>query len=90
MARAFAPGMVAAGWSRIINISGLGARQTSSVVGSVRNVAVVAMTKNLADELGGQGINITVVYPGMTRTERTPKEMAAMSARPGTLQRESA
>jgi Short-chain dehydrogenases of various substrate specificities len=52
MARAFAPGMVAAGWGRIINISGLGARQTSSVVGSVRNVAVVAMTKNLADELG--------------------------------------
>jgi NAD(P)-dependent dehydrogenase (short-subunit alcohol dehydrogenase family) len=63
-ARAFAPGMVAAGWGRIVNISGLGARQAGSVVGSVRNVAVVAMTKNLADELGPQGVNVTVVHPG--------------------------
>jgi len=69
-ARAVAPLMVAAGWGRIINISGLAARQTGTVVGSVRNVAVAAMTKNLADELGPQGVNVTVVHPGMTRTER--------------------
>src|SRR5215207_5616487 len=69
-ARAVAPLMVASGWGRIINISGLAARQTGTVVGSVRNVAVAAMTKNLADELGPQGINVTVVHPGMTRTER--------------------
>jgi len=79
MARAFAPGMVAAGWCRIINISGLGARQTSSVVGSVRNVAVVAMTKNLADELGRQGVNVTVVHPGTTVTERTPAMVARLA-----------
>ena len=79
MARAFAPGMVAAGWGRIINISGLGARQTSSVVGSVRNVAVVAMTKNLADELGPQGVNVTVVHPGTTVTERTPAMVARLA-----------
>jgi NAD(P)-dependent dehydrogenase (short-subunit alcohol dehydrogenase family) len=70
-ARAVAPLMVAQGWGRIINISGLAARQTGTVVGSVRNVAVAAMTKNLADELGPQGVNVTVVHPGMTRTERT-------------------
>ena len=69
-ARAVAPLMVAAGWGRIINIGGLAARQTGTVVGSVRNVAVAAMTKNLADELGPQGVNVTVVHPGMTRTER--------------------
>ena len=63
-ARAFAPGMVAGGWGRIINISGLAARQTGSVVGSVRNVAVSAMTKNLADEYGAAGVNVTVVHPG--------------------------
>ena len=44
--------MAAQGWGRIVNVSGLAARQTGSVVGSVRNVAVAAMTKNLADELG--------------------------------------
>lgn len=68
-ARAFAPGMVARGWGRVINISGLAARQTGSVVGSVRNVAVAAMSKNLADELGPQGVNVLTVHPGLTRTE---------------------
>jgi NAD(P)-dependent dehydrogenase (short-subunit alcohol dehydrogenase family) len=78
-ARAFAPGMAERGWGRIINISGLAARQAGTVVGSVRNVAVSAMTKNLADELGPSGINVTVVHPGMTRTERTPESLAAMA-----------
>jgi NAD(P)-dependent dehydrogenase (short-subunit alcohol dehydrogenase family) len=68
-ARAFAPSMTERGWGRIINMAGLAARQTGSVVGSVRNVAVAAMSKNLADELGPRGVNVTVVHPGMTRTE---------------------
>jgi NAD(P)-dependent dehydrogenase (short-subunit alcohol dehydrogenase family) len=83
-ARAFAPQMAERGWGRIINISGLAARQTGSIVGTVRNVAVAAMTKNLADELGGEGINVTAVHPGMTRTERTPEAMAAMAQARGT------
>ena len=29
------------------------------------------MCKNLAEELGPHGINVTVVHPGMTRTEAT-------------------
>ncbi|HEX3834370.1 MAG TPA: SDR family NAD(P)-dependent oxidoreductase [Solirubrobacteraceae bacterium] len=78
--RAFAPGMAERGWGRIINVSGLAARQTGSVVGSVRNVAVAAMTKNLADEYGPHGVNVTVVHPGLTRTERTPDTLAAMAA----------
>ncbi|MFD6530998.1 SDR family NAD(P)-dependent oxidoreductase [Streptomyces sp. NPDC060184] len=65
---AFAPKMAERGWGRIINISGLAARQTGSVTGSVRNAAVVAMTKNLADELGPQGVNVVSVQPGGTRT----------------------
>jgi NAD(P)-dependent dehydrogenase (short-subunit alcohol dehydrogenase family) len=82
--RAVAPLMEAQGWGRIVNISGLAARQTGSIVGSVRNVAVAAMTKNLADELGPRGINVTVVHPGMTRTERTPESLAAMARARGT------
>ena len=77
--REVAPGMTARGWGRIINISGLAARQTGSLVGSVRNVAVAALTKNLADELGPQGINVTVVHPGTTRTEKTPGVVAAQA-----------
>jgi NAD(P)-dependent dehydrogenase (short-subunit alcohol dehydrogenase family) len=75
-ARAVAPLMAEQGWGRIINVSGLAARQTGSVVGSVRNVAVAALTKNLADELGPSGINVTVVHPGPTITEREPPAAA--------------
>ncbi|HET9103974.1 MAG TPA: SDR family oxidoreductase [Solirubrobacteraceae bacterium] len=79
-ARALAPGMVDSGWGRIINIAGLAARWTGSVTGSVRNVAVAAMTKNLADEYGSRGITVNVVHPGMTRTERTPDTLVGMAA----------
>ena len=82
-ARAFVPGMRAAGWGRIINISGLAARSTGSVTGTVRNVAVAALTKNLADELGRDGINVTVVHPGVTVTEKTPEILAARAERAG-------
>jgi NAD(P)-dependent dehydrogenase (short-subunit alcohol dehydrogenase family) len=34
-------------------------------------VGVAAITKNLADELGPKGVNVTAVHPGATRTERT-------------------
>jgi NAD(P)-dependent dehydrogenase (short-subunit alcohol dehydrogenase family) len=83
-ARAVAPLMLESGWGRIVNIAGLAARSTGNLVGTIRNVAVVAMTKNLADELGPRGINVTVVHPGMTRTERTPEAMAAMAEARGT------
>jgi NAD(P)-dependent dehydrogenase (short-subunit alcohol dehydrogenase family) len=43
-------------------------------------VAVAAMTKNLADELGPAGVNVTVVHPGFTVTERTPDTLAAVAA----------
>ena len=76
-ARAVAPHMTAQGWGRIVNVSGLNARLSGSLVGSVRNVAVAALTKNLADELGPHGVNVTVVHPGITVTERTPAAMAA-------------
>jgi NAD(P)-dependent dehydrogenase (short-subunit alcohol dehydrogenase family) len=78
-AQAVAPGMAAQGWGRIISVSGLAARSTGSTIGSIRNVAVAAMTKNLADELGPSGINVTVVHPGTTRTEATPHTFAALA-----------
>lgn len=82
-AREVAPGMINRGWGRIINISGLGARTAMSTIGSARNVSLAAVTKNLADELGPHGINVTVVHPGLTRTERTPHVVAARSKATG-------
>jgi NAD(P)-dependent dehydrogenase (short-subunit alcohol dehydrogenase family) len=74
---------VAQGWGRIINVSGLGYRQTHSIVRTIRNVSVAGLTKNLADELGPHGVNVTVVHPGGTRTESTPARSAARAAKLG-------
>jgi len=82
-AREVAPGMKEAGWGRIINISGLAARQTGNAVGSMRNVAVAALTKNLADELGPFGINVTCVHPGLTWTEGLERSFMVQAERRG-------
>jgi NAD(P)-dependent dehydrogenase (short-subunit alcohol dehydrogenase family) len=80
VAQAAAPFMIEQGWGRIINISGMAARQTGTVIGSVRNVAVSALSKNLADELAPHGINVVTVHPGTTKTEATTAEAAARPA----------
>ena len=82
-AREVAPHMRRQGWGRIVNVSGLASRMTGSAIGSMRNVAVSAMTKNLADELGPHGINVTVVNPGYTYTERTPGMIEARASAEG-------
>ncbi len=82
-AQAVIPYMKGEGWGRIINVSGLAARQSGSIVGSIRNVAVAALTKNLADELGPFGITCTTVHPGLTRTEATPGVLQARAEATG-------
>lgn len=83
-ARALAPHLIGKGWGRIINIGGLAIHRTGRPVATLRNVGVAAITKNLADELGPKGINVTAVHPGATRTERTDptneKNLAASSS----------
>jgi NAD(P)-dependent dehydrogenase (short-subunit alcohol dehydrogenase family) len=51
-------------------------------------VSVAAMTKNLADELGPDGINVTVVHPGLTRTERTAALVAHQARTQSVSERE--
>jgi NAD(P)-dependent dehydrogenase (short-subunit alcohol dehydrogenase family) len=82
-ARAVAPHMIEQGWGRIINISGLGARNAGSVAQTFRNISVSAITKNLADELGRNGINVTVVHPGLTRTPALTARLEAQAEETG-------
>lgn len=88
-AQAVAPHMRKQGWGRIVNISGLAARSTGSIVGSMRNIAVSALTKNLADELAGTGINVTCVHPSVTVTEKTPGVLARQAAAQGVTTEEA-
>lgn len=83
VARAAAPHLTTRGWGRIVNVAGMNARLTGSIAGTMRNVAVVALTKNLADELGPHGITVNAVHPGHTVTERTAGQLEAWAARDG-------
>lgn len=82
-AQACIPHFVDQGWGRIINIAGQAARTTGSPLTSMRNAAVVALTKTLADELGPYGVGVFVVNPGVTRTERTAQLVLDRANRAG-------
>jgi len=57
-------------FGRIISISGMGARKAGDTVGSIRNISVVALGKNLAEDLQGTGITSVVLHPGYTKTDK--------------------
>ena len=61
--------------------------RTGRPAATLRNVGVAAITKNLADELGPRGINVTAVHPGPTRTEQTDPATVAWAATRNTLGR---
>jgi NAD(P)-dependent dehydrogenase (short-subunit alcohol dehydrogenase family) len=87
--RQVAPHMMRNNWGRIVNISGLAARQAGTLIGSMRNVAVVAMTKNVADELGPHGIGAVTVHPSMTYTEASPPMVARRATADGVSEDEA-
>jgi len=76
-ARAAIPFMKQQGWGRIVNISGTNARNAGNLSGGARNTSLVHLTKTLAVQLGRFGITVNCVHPGITRTERTPRLLAA-------------
>jgi NAD(P)-dependent dehydrogenase (short-subunit alcohol dehydrogenase family) len=87
-AREVAPYMIRQGSGRIVNVSGLGAKHVGTTIGSIRNVGVAALTKNLADELAPHGIQAVCVHPGLVRTEATPGVVAAQAKAQGVSEAE--
>jgi NAD(P)-dependent dehydrogenase (short-subunit alcohol dehydrogenase family) len=82
-ARAAIPHMKTQKWGRIINISGTNARNAGNLSGGARNGSLVHFTKTLAMHLGRHGITVNCIHPGTTRTERTPKLLAARAEKLG-------
>ena len=82
-ARAAIPYLKEQRWGRIINISGTNARNAGNLSGGARNTSLVHLSKTLAVQLGRFGITVNCVHPGITRTERTPRLLAARAKEQG-------
>jgi NAD(P)-dependent dehydrogenase (short-subunit alcohol dehydrogenase family) len=76
VANAVLPGMVEAGFGRIVGVSGQNAFVTGNVTGSVRNAALIIAAKNLADSVAGSGVTVNTVNPGVV-TETPSSEVRA-------------
>lgn len=87
--RAVIPHMKGQGWGRIVNISGANARNAGNLSGGARNVSLVHLTKTLAVQLGRHGITVNCIHPGTTRTERTPRLLAARAKELGVTPEEA-
>lgn len=62
--------MVAAGWGRIVNISGFGAQigAPNMALYTATKGGVISMTRSMAVELGSKGITVNSVSPGFIDT----------------------
>lgn len=78
-ARAFGPGMVEAGWGRIVNLTGMNAMHGYSgrAPVSVAKHGLWGLTKSLAKELGPKGVTTNAISPGPIETEHADASMTA-------------
>ncbi|KAA6435987.1 SDR family oxidoreductase [Agrococcus sediminis] len=86
--KAFLPGMLEAGWGRIVNMSSVSAQRGGGVFGKVpysaAKAAILGFTKALAREIASSGVTINSVTPGAVDTNirvgATPESEAKLAA----------
>jgi NAD(P)-dependent dehydrogenase (short-subunit alcohol dehydrogenase family) len=85
--RAVIPGMIAAGYGRIVNVASIAGKEGSPLLGgySASKGGMIALTKTLGKELATTGVMINAITPGPTRTEMLantpPEQVRAMLSR---------
>jgi NAD(P)-dependent dehydrogenase (short-subunit alcohol dehydrogenase family) len=70
--RAFLPGMLEAGWGRIVNITSAASLHPPGPLNSAYGTAKVALnqlTRHLAAEVAGSGVTANVIHPGDVKTD---------------------
>jgi 3-hydroxybutyrate dehydrogenase len=83
--RALVPGMVAAGWGRIINVAsnaGVSGYAYTTAYCAAKH-ALVGMTRALAVDLARTGVTINALCPGWVETQMAEEAIARISAKTG-------
>ena len=70
MCRAFVPGMVAAGWGRVVNLASIAAKEPNPCQSaySAAKAAVLALTKSLGKEVATTGVLVNAIAPAAVST----------------------
>lgn len=89
LARACLPGMVARGWGRIVNFTGMNAIHgyAGRAPVSVAKHGVWGLTKALGKEFGPKGITVNAVSPGPIAADEEPSDPAAVKYRQAAVAR---
>jgi 3-oxoacyl-[acyl-carrier protein] reductase len=89
---AVVPQMISQGGGSIVTITSLSVKQPidNLVLSNSVRLAVIGLTKSLANELGPQGVRVNSVLPGWTRTGRVDELLRSRAAQYNTTVEEEA
>ncbi len=82
-ARAIVPGMIAAGYGKIVNIAALAGLDGKANMGaySASKSAVIRLTESMSAELRGNGINVNCILPSIIDTPQNRSDMPGADPR---------
>jgi 3-oxoacyl-[acyl-carrier protein] reductase len=85
LCQAYAPGMMARGWGRVIGVTGVRAMKGAAgrVSSATAKHALVGLTRTLATEVGPGGVTVNLVCPGTVRVNDSAAETDRLASRVG-------
>ena len=83
--RAFVPGMIAAGWGRVVNIASVAGRAGAAYVSAyaASKHAVIGFTRSVAAEVAAKGVTVNAIGPGYVETPMTDASIDRIVAKTG-------
>jgi NAD(P)-dependent dehydrogenase (short-subunit alcohol dehydrogenase family) len=89
--RAFMPGMLEAGWGRVINVASIAGKVGAPYIAGycASKHAVVGFTRAVAAEVAADGVTVNAVCPGYVDTPMTARSVAKIASKTGRSEAEA-